>query len=135
MRKLIFVISISILSSCSSQWHLRKAIKKDPNILQTDTITHRDTIRTFTERVEVDSVFSVSSDTTIIIKDNLLIKHFIHNDSVYIRGECDSIFVEIPYEVEIPIDRWIEPDDNWLKDNWLIILIALAVAYILFKLK
>jgi len=131
LRSITLIISIIILSSCSSQWHLRKAIKKDPTIVQIDTITFRDTIKTHTELVRVDSVFKISSDTTIIIKENLTIKHFIRNDSVFIEGSCDTIFLEIPYEVEIPVDKWIYPESNWLKDNWILLLIVVAIGYII----
>lgn len=118
---------------CSSSYHLRKAIKKDPSILQVDTLIHKDTIRTHSERVEVDSVFSISKDTVIIIKDNLTVKHWIHNDSVFIEGSCDTVFLEIPYEVAIPVDRWIEPD-SWLQSNWINLIIVLAIGWIVYKL-
>jgi hypothetical protein len=46
MRTLVLIISAAILSGCNADWHLRKAIAKDPSILlegrvieyQTDTI-------------------------------------------------------------------------------------------------
>lgn len=124
MKKLI--IGLLLLSSCSANWHIKRAIKKDPTILLSDTITVNDTIIVSTERVYKDSVFMVSNDTTIIIKDNLTIKHFISNDTVFLSGECDSIIKYIPYEVKVPYKYIIQSKKpNYL--NWLVGLIALIV--------
>jgi len=48
--KILFALT---LSSCSAEWHLTRAILKDPTIIQNDTI--RDTIIT-PERIASDSV-------------------------------------------------------------------------------
>ncbi len=124
MKKLI--IGLLLLSSCSANWHIKRAIKKDPTILLSDTITVNDTIRVSTERVYKDSIFMVSNDTTIIVKDNMTIKHFISNDTVFLSGECDSIIKYIPYEIKVPYKYIIQSEKpNYL--NWLVGLIALIV--------
>lgn len=124
MNKLI--IGLLLLSSCSANWHIKRAIKKDPKILLSDTITVNDTIKVTTERVYKDSVFMVSNDTTIIVKDNMTIKHFIHNDTVFLSGECDSVIKYIPYEVKVPYKYIIKSKKpNYL--NWLVGLIALII--------
>jgi len=51
------IILLLILSSCSSTFHLKRAIKKDPEILQEKTVT--DTIRIET----LDSIPYVVNDT------------------------------------------------------------------------
>jgi hypothetical protein len=117
------------LSGCSANKLIQRAIKKDPTILVKDTIKHVDTINFFTNRVEVDSVFMVSNDTVTIVKDNLTIRHFIHNDSVFISGECDTIFTEIIRTIEIPTEKIIIKDPLFPK--WLIWFLALLVLFIL----
>ena len=102
---ILLLLSLFSLVGCSSQWHVKRAIKKDPTILVKDTINHIDTFRVETNRVEIDSVFMVSSDTTVIIKENLTIRHFIHNDSVFITGECDTIFMDVVREVKVPFEK------------------------------
>lgn len=130
LRLLWWGILAFLLFSCSPKWHINRAIKKDPSILKVDTLVVRDTIRTYTERVEVDSVFMVSNDTVTIIKDNLRIRHFIHNDSVFIDGECDSIFVEVPYEVEV-IDEKLVYKESWFPKWmwWIIIGVVVFIVY------
>jgi hypothetical protein len=93
MRKLILILGIvSLITSCSAEWHIRKAISKDPTILQNDTIQIHDTVTWITEHFEVDSIFKLSHDTVVIEKENLIIKHFYnhHTDSVFIHGEVLS---------------------------------------------
>ena len=52
-----FLIVVFLLSSCSSTFHLKKAIKKNPEILQEKTITDTITIAT------IDSIPYVVNDT------------------------------------------------------------------------
>jgi len=54
MRLIIFLL---LLSSCSSTFHLKKAIKKDPGILQEKIVTDTITIST------IDSIPYVVNDT------------------------------------------------------------------------
>ena len=51
------IILLLLLSSCSSTYHLKKAIKKDPEILQEKTVTDTITIAT------IDSIPYVVNDT------------------------------------------------------------------------
>lgn len=73
--KLRVVVIALILSSCSAQWHIKKAIKKDPTVQQQieyiDTLTLKKTV---VDTVHTsDSTFyittrEISYDTTIHIK-------------------------------------------------------------------
>lgn len=123
------VLFCLLFTGCSPNWHIKRAIKKDPTILVKDTVTFIDTFRVETNRVEIDSVFMVSNDTVTIIKDNLTIRHFIHNDSVFIFGECDTIFMDIIREVKIPFEKIIINDPLFPK--WLIWLVAFLVLFYL----
>ena len=132
----IFIVILFALgfSGCSPNWHVKRAIKKDPTILQTDTIVHLDTFRVHSERVEVDSVFMVSNDTVTIIRDNLTIRHFIHNDSVFLSGECDTVFMDVVREIKIPVEKIVINDPLFPK--WLIWLIAfLVLFYLVIKIR
>lgn len=131
MKKLIFVILPILLIGCSSGYHLRRAIKKDPSILTMDTLVHDTVLTVITERVEKDSTFIYSSDTITIIKENLLVKHFYNKetDSVYIFALCDNDTIKIPYEVRIPYEK-ITYNKSWTPPNWVIgLLVALLIVY------
>ena len=86
MRLLVSVLVLLGLIGCSPEWHINKAVAKDPSILEKDTIVFTDSVHVITKEVTHDSVFQVSKDTVVIKKDKLTIKHFYHNDSVWIYG-------------------------------------------------
>jgi len=134
MRYLIIILSV-LLSSCSAQWHLRKAIEKDPSILNIDTLTVIDTVTFITNEVQVDSVFKLTADTVVIRKDNLTIKHYYSRDSVFIWGECasDTIYrvreVKVPYQQLIYKEKFIP---NWI---YLLVIFGLIVLFVRKALK
>lgn len=117
-------LSIAILlfaSSCSCNWHLKKVKKKCG--FTTETITVIDTIKI--PEVHTDSVFFYNQrDTIIIRKDNLEIKYYYSNDSVYIDGKCKekTIIKErtITKNVYKPREVWY-----WWVIAFLILLIIL----------
>lgn len=105
-----------------------------------DTI--RDTINVTTELVKLDTIFSLNEihDTITITKDNLTIRYYhdtIH-DSIYISGQCDTIFVKVPYEkiveYKVPCDKVIVKKgiDWWY---WILLIIPiLGFLYVLREL-
>ena len=100
--KIKLLLIILVLSSCSSQWHLKKAIEKDPTIILTDTIKIKDTVKFITNDVRVDSVFSITYDTVRITKDKLKIKILYKTDSIFVDGECESDTIVQIREVKVP---------------------------------
>lgn len=137
--KLIFVILIALLFSCSPQKRLNRLIKKHPELVKIDTIVVRDTIRdtinVTTELVKIDTIFSLNKihDTITITKDNLTIRYY-HDtvyDNVYISGECDTIWIEVPFEkiveYKVPCDNVVvEENIQWW--YWLLLLLLFLIA-------
>ena len=64
MKKLTFIILSFVLIGCSSQWHIKKAIKKDPSIQKVivDTLTFTQILR--------DTVHT--SDSTFYIEERVI---------------------------------------------------------------
>jgi len=108
-----YILIALIFCSCSANWHMKKAIKKDPTLLQMDTLLFTDTITTITNTISTDSTFIISNDTVIIHKDKLTIKHYITRDSIYLWGECEGDTIIEVRTIEIPIERWIYPEKSW----------------------
>lgn len=146
MNKLLYISLIALLFSCSPQKRLNRLVKKHPELVKIDTITVRDTIRdtinVTTELVKVDTIFSLNEihDTITITKDNLTIRYYhdtVH-DKIYISGECDTIWVEVPYEriveYKVPCDKVIVKEGiGWW--YWIIIIILiLGFLYVLREL-
>lgn len=88
--KVLRIASICLLlASCSSNWHLRKAISKDPSILEFKTISVIDTIYPEVERLsETLKLPQYVGDTTRLITDD--------GSSVLVkRVAADSIGLEV----------------------------------------
>jgi hypothetical protein len=104
MRWLSVLFLSIILTSCGAQWHLKKALKKDPSILQKDTLTVVDTI--VLKPVEVkDTVVLNSVDTVTIIKEKLKVNIFRSFDTIRVDAICDAdTIISI---VEVPVEKII----------------------------
>ena len=128
MKWYILILISFILSSCSSQWHLSKAAKKNPAILQKDTITVVDTIVTQPAAL-TDTVVLRHIDTIVVRKDRLKVKITRSFDTIRVDAICESDtivnVVEVPYEKIVYVER--EKIGNKIT-KW---LLALAVFVLL----
>ena len=101
MKWLVKLTLVLSLTSCSAQWHLKKAVQKDPMILEKDTLVVTDTV--VVPRVGItDTVTLKQHDTITIVKDRLKVQLIKVNDTITINAECasDTIVrtIEVPYE-------------------------------------
>ena len=105
LGRLILMLS---LTSCSAQWHLKKAVLKDPTILKKDTLIVRDTVVTPPVAI-TDTVIMKQHDTINLVKDRLKVSIVKVNDTITIDAICDSdtiiSIVEIPYEKIIYVEQ------------------------------
>ena len=100
--KLCLTALFCLLSSCSAEWHLKRAVKKNPMIVKTDTLKVRDTF--YTPAVYVTDTFVTEQyDTIEIIKDKLQIKIVKSNDTIRVTGACKSD--TIVRTVSVPVER------------------------------
>ncbi len=127
MERLKYILISLLFVGCSANWHIKKAIKKDPSILLTDTITVLDTLRVITNNVSTDSTFILSRDTVIIKKDKLTIKHYYYRDSIYLWGECESDTIYKPFEVKVPVDRIIINEPLFPRWLWWIVILFIGL--------
>ena len=94
MRSAIFILAI-VLSGCSAQWHIKRAIAKDPSILTEKIITIFDTIIVKEGFQRIDTFVTQEVDTLLIrekgvntqiirFKDRLIVKTEVKNDTIRI---------------------------------------------------
>jgi len=102
MKWYILILTSFILSSCSAQWHLKKAVKKDPSVLQKDTVTVVDTIVTPPVAL-TDTVVLHQTDTITIQKDRLKVKIMRSFDTIRVDAVCDTD--TIISVMEVPVER------------------------------
>jgi|TARA_R100000482_G_scaffold117015_1_gene60429 hypothetical protein len=131
MKWLVGLTLISLLTSCSAQWHLKKAVQKDPLILEKDTLVVTDTVVTPPVAI-TDTVTLKQHDTIVIQKDRLKVQLVKVNDTITINAECasDTIVrtIEVPYEKIV----YVEQKTLWQKIQSLafyfaLVLLALAL--------
>lgn len=104
MMRWTLLLLVSVLTSCSAHYHLRRAVKKDPSILQKDTITVVDTIVTPPVAL-TDTVVLRHMDTIMIQKDRLKVKIMRSFDTLRVDAICDAdTIISI---VEVPVERII----------------------------
>ena len=99
---------ILLLSSCSAQWHLKKAVAKDPMILQKDTMVVVDTLVVPSVGI-TDTVILEQHDTIRLVKDRLKVEIVKVNDTITIDAICDSdtivSIVEVPYDKIVYVEK------------------------------
>ena len=127
----LLIISV-LLSSCSATWHLKKAIKKDPSILQTDTIAIVDTVVTPPVTL-TDTVTLKKSDTIFYEKDRLKLKIVRSFDTIKVDAVCESDTVIRVVEVPVPSivmkdsDRWY---NKVYKFSFYLLIVLLILSYL-----
>ena len=125
MKWLVKLILLSSLMSCSAQWHLKKAVQKDPLILEKDTLVVTTTVVTPPVAI-TDTVTLKQHDTITIVKDRLKVQLVKVNDTITINAECasDTIVttIEVPYEKIV----YVEQKTLWQKMQSLVLLFAVV---------
>lgn len=108
MKWLVKLMLLSSLMSCSAQWHLKRAVHKDPTILQKDTLVVQDTVVTPPVAI-TDTVILKQQDTIKLVKDRLKVEIVRVNDTITIDAICDSdtiiSIVEVPYDKIIYVEQ------------------------------
>lgn len=105
MRFLWGVIISLLLSSCGAQWHLKRAIAKDPTIAQ-DTVLRIDTT-IITESIELrDTITLLKLDTITIERDGVVVHIERRFDTLFVDVECPPdtvrVFKEVPLVQYVP---------------------------------
>ena len=108
MKWLVKLTLLLLLTSCSAQWHLKKAVQKDPAILEKDTLVVTTTVVSPPVAI-TDTVTLKQHDTITLVKDRLRVKIVKVNDTITIDAICDSdtiiSIVEVPYEKIIYVEQ------------------------------
>ena len=133
MKWLAGLITIVLLSSCSAQWHLKRAVKKDPTLLNTDTIAIVDTVVTPPVTL-TDTVITRTQDTVVVQKDKLKVQVVRSYDTIMVDAVCESDTIVQIVEVPVPSvvmkysDRWY---NKVYKFSFYVLLILLLLLYYL----
>ena len=110
---LITAICILCLTSCSANWHLKRAIAKDPSIVQPPEVEIVDTTIVI-EEIRAETTFvALPMDTITIEKERLRIQIKRIHDTLVVDGVCMTDTIRIVEEVELPPVIKYEPRPTW----------------------
>ena len=115
LKVLILITAICILSltSCSANWHLKRAIAKDPSIIQPPEVEIVDTTIVI-EEIRAETTFvALPMDTITIEKERLRIQIKRIHDTLVVNGVCMTDTIRIIEEVELPPVIKYEPRPTW----------------------
>ena len=126
-----YLCLILILFSCSPIKRHQRLVRKYPFVHTTDSVKLIDTIRLTTNKVISDTVVHENYllDTIVLTKDNLTVKVLRFRDSIYINGECDTIFVEKIIERNIPVKYYKENKKNTFYWQIFAVILILIIIY------
>lgn len=101
MRCLTLLFVTLLLSGCSAEWHLSRAVKKNPDLIKPTTMTVTDTV--VTEPIVVKDTVTLSQvDTVEIVKDRFRVKIVRSYDTLMIDGGCDADTIIRTVTVSVP---------------------------------
>ena len=126
MKWLVKLIVIMSLTSCSAQWHLKKAVRRDPAILEKDTMVVTNTVVSPPVAI-TDTVTLKQHDTITLVKDRLRVKIVKVNDTITIDAICDSdTIISI---VEVPYDKIVYVEKKTFWDKFKDLILAAGVLF------
>ena len=130
MKRILILLFLLLLPSCSAQWHLKRAIKKSPEIIKTEYITITDTL--ITKGVEYyDTIVTRSVDTIEVAKEKLQLKIIRTHDTISIQAKClpDTIIRTIETPIETVVFKEKTPAIRYISSTvWGLAAILLIVA-------
>lgn len=131
MKLTSIILIIFIFISCSPIQRHARIVKKFPYVHRVDSVKLIDTIMINTNKVISDTVVHENYllDTIVLTKDNLTVKVLRFRDSIYINGECDTIFVEKIIERNIPVKYYKENKKNTFYWQIFAVILILIIIY------
>ena len=126
MRSLWIISLALLLQSCGAQWHLKRAIAKDPTIVQERT-EKLDTVVITKEKLVRDTIVLKRIDTTTIERNGVRIKIRRIHDTIQVQAECLSDTIRIVKEIKVPKIVYKEKKTTFGLVKLIIILVILLV--------
>ena len=129
--KLVLSASVFFLTSCSAQWHLKRAVNKDADVVS-DTIIQIDTAIVTEQKTLIDTIIIQDTIVQEIKTDGVIVRLQRVHDTIKVEAICESDTIEIFKEVEVV--RYIKQEKTSIFDeaNTLIRSLILIISLVLF---
>jgi hypothetical protein len=126
MRSLWIITVALLLQSCGAQWHLKRAIAKDPEIVKEQTVKF-DTIIVTENKLIRDTITLQETDTITIERNGVRIELKRVHDTIQIEAECLPDTIQVVKEISVPKLIYKEKKPTFGLVKLIIILVILLV--------
>jgi hypothetical protein len=127
-----YILAIVLLCSCSAQWHLERARKKDPSIFTKMDTTYIHDTTVYTQAYIHEDTFSYVEHDTITYEDTVMkIKFVIRDKKIYMKAEVKPDTLEIRTTIRTQYYKVQYKNNKYL--YILILVVLLCVLYKVFK--
>ena len=121
--RISFIAIILLLTGCSANWHMKRAIAKNPSIVDSSLVVKFDTT-IITESVEYRDTFVTKSIDTIVINNGKSTTKIIrHHDTIRVDQIIRGDTIVINKEIRVPQVIYTEAK----KPNYLLYLVILLI--------
>lgn len=132
IRVAVMMLTALMIESCGASWHLKRAIAKDPTIVQTQVVRMDTTIIT-PERIVRDTIVTNAVDTIELVRDRVRIQLVRRFDTIAVNVECPSDTIRVVQTASVDSICPPRPMD-WTKwFGWVIAVLLLI--YIIRRLR
>ena len=101
MRGLWLIGAAFLIQSCGAQWHLKRAIAKDPDIVVSQPIIVDTTV--ITEIKVAKGLFQINRDTALFLEqDGVKTSINILHDTIWVETTCPPDTITVSKEILVP---------------------------------
>lgn len=131
VAKIILVLLGFSIISCSSEYHLKQAIKKNPSLLDSNIVVKFDTL-IVTKSVSIHDSFVTKKIDTLFIENEKGWTKIIRNyDKIYVDQFIKGDSFTIVKEIKVPQIIYKEAEKS---NFWLYIVILVVSLFAIYKL-
>ena len=125
-----YILVIIILCSCSAQWHLDRAKKKDPSLFTKVDTTYIHDTTVYTQAYIHHDTFSYVEHDTITYEDTVMkIKFVVRDRKIYMKAEVKQDTLRIRTHTKVQYDRITIKKDYYWYIAILVVLLCLSIYY------
>lgn len=123
-----------LLTGCSAQWHLKRAIAKDPSIITERIVERWDTVKVPPIRIVDTLEIPLEGDSSVIDNDTVRVVITRYKDRFVVKTEVKERIVPQYIRVECPPQVDVKP--SWFqraKDVTLYLLLVLLAIFMVVR--
>jgi hypothetical protein len=129
ITKLLLILLL--FTGCSAEYHLKRAIKKNPDIIMMKVAVQKDTIVIRDSFAFTDTFYSKKIDTLTIEKDGVKTIVYRNHDVIRVKTVVKGDTIKVKQTIYQPMIKVKECQHNWW--IYVIILVAVYLVTLIFK--